>query len=65
MGESSYNEKSGGRLVGLIFGGCVSLGLGVGFLFRPCVKGILAGVFIGAGLGFIFLGRIWLRYGKW
>ena len=65
MGETNDKGKGGLRLVGLIFGGSVFLGLGVGFLIHPEPYGILAGLFAGSGLGFILLGWIWLKYGQW
>ena len=53
----SENRKSSYTTGGLIFAGCMFLGMGLGYLFDQQKTGM----FIGMGLGFIVLGILSLR----
>lgn len=51
------DKKSVYGISGLIFAGCMFLGMGVGYLFNEQKTGI----FIGMGIGFIAMGILSLR----
>ena len=58
-GEKKRTDKAG--LGGLVFVGClfIGLGIGIGFDFMP------AALFIGLGIGFIAMGIVRYKTGKW
>ncbi len=58
-GEKKGDDKTG--LSGLVFVGCliIGLGVGIGFGFMP------AAIIIGLGVGFIAMGIARYKTGKW
>ncbi|MFH1319966.1 MAG: hypothetical protein ABII90_04845 [Bacteroidota bacterium] len=51
----SENKKLGAKIGGVVFTGCLFIGLGVGkYLGHTSI-----GLFIGMGIGFLLMGAIW------
>lgn len=63
MEENKINKtKNTSTVAGLVFTGCMFIGMGLGFYFNE----IVIGLFIGMGTGFIAMGIIYalMKQGK-
>ncbi len=55
-----HERKNRGTIGGVVFIGCLFIGLALGMLYSKTVIGIL----LGLGIGFVAMGVIWAFYGK-
>jgi len=51
-------SKSGSAIGGVVFVGCMFVGIGIGFLYHA----VHIGAAIGMGIGFIAMGATWAYY---
>lgn len=61
MSERNNKEKRRKGFSGIVFVGCMFLGMGIGTLLGHTQ----AGSFIGMGIGFVLMGLLRAKYGEW
>ena len=60
MNTENEKNKIGNRIGGVVFVGCLMLGIGIG-LIKHVVQ---IGALIGMGVGFIAMAAVWAYYGR-
>jgi hypothetical protein len=60
MNIENEKNKIGNRIGGLVFVGCLMLGVGIGFIKHV----VHIGAVIGLGVGFIAMAAVWAYYGR-
>jgi hypothetical protein len=60
MNTENEKNKIGNRIGGLVFVGCLMLGVGIGFIKHV----VHIGAVIGLGVGFIAMAAVWAYYGR-
>lgn len=61
MAKTDNGEKRRKGFSGIVFTGCLFLGMGIGML----VGHTGGGLFTGMGVGFILMGLLRAKYGEW
>jgi hypothetical protein len=60
MNTENEKNKIGNRIGGVVFVGCLMLGIGIGFIKHV----VHIGAVIGMGIGFIAMAAVWAYYGR-
>jgi hypothetical protein len=60
MNTENEKKKIENRIGGVVFVGCLMLGIGIGFIKHV----VHIGAVIGMGIGFIAMAAVWAYYGR-